>query len=127
MTTESVMLPNHCILYHRFLLLSSIFPRIRVFSNELVLRIRWPKYWNFSISNSPSNEYSGLIPFGIDWFDLLAVQATLKSLLHHNSKASVLWPSAFFTVQLLHPQMTYWKNHSFNYMVLCRQSDVSTF
>ena len=90
MTIESVMLPNHCILYHRFLLLSSIFPSLRVFSNELVLCNTWPKYWSFSISNSPSNEYSGLISFRIDWFDLLVVQGTLKSLLQlHSSKASV--------------------------------------
>ena len=89
------------------LLLSSIFPSIRVFSNESVLRIRWPKYWSFSLSISPSNEHSGLISFRIDWFDLLAVQWTLKSLLQHlNSKASILWCSAFFTVQLSHPYMT---------------------
>ena len=83
------------------------FPSIRVFSNESVLHIRWPKYWNFSFSISPSNEYSGLISFRMDWLDLLAVQRTLKSLLqHHNSKASILWRSAFFTVQLSHPYMT---------------------
>ena len=102
---ESVMPSNHLILYRPLFLLPSIFPSIRVFSNVSVLRIRWPKYWNFSIS--PSNEYSGLISFRIDWLDLLAVQGTLKSLLqHHSSKASVLWSSAFFTVQLAHPYMT---------------------
>ena len=95
---------NHLILCHP-LLPPSTFPSIRVFSNESAIRIRWPKYWSFSIS--PSNEYSGLISFRIHWFDLLAVQGTLKSLLqHHSSKASILWCSAFFTVQLSHPYMT---------------------
>ena len=89
------------------LLLPSIFPSIRVFSNESVLHIRWPKYWSFSFSISPSNEYSGLIFLRIDWLDLLAVQGTLKSLLqHHSSKASIFWHSAFFIVQLSHPYMT---------------------
>ena len=89
------------------LLLPLIFPSIRIFSNKSVLRIRWPKYWSFSFSISPSNEYVGLISFGIDWFDLLAVQGTLKSLLqHHSSKASILWHSAFIMVQLSHPYMT---------------------
>ena len=100
---------NHLILCHPLLLLPSIFPSIRVFSNELVLRIRWPKYWSFSfsISISPSNEHPGLISFRIDWFDLLAVQRTVKSLLQHcNSKASILQHSAFFMVQLSHPYMT---------------------
>ena len=98
---------NHLILCCPLLLPSSIFPSIRVFSSESVLRIRWPKYWNFSLSLSPSNEYSGLISFQIDWLDLLVVQRTLKSLLqHHSSKASVLWCSAFFMVQLSHPYMT---------------------
>ena len=98
---------NHLILCHPLLLLPSIFPSIRVFSNESVLHIRWPKYWTFSVSISPSNEYSELISFGIDWFDLLAVQGTLKSLLqHHSSEASILWCSAFFIVQLSHPYMT---------------------
>ena len=92
---------NHLILCHPLLLPSSIFPSIRVFSNESVLLIKWPNYWSFSFSISPSNEYSGLISFRIDWFDLLAVQETLKSLLqHHSSKASILWRSAFFMVQL---------------------------
>ena len=96
---------SHFILCHPLLLLPSIFPSIRVFSNEAVLRIRCPKYWSFSIS--PSNEYSGLIYFRIDWFDLLAVQGTLKSLFkHHSSKVSILWRSAFFIVQLSHPYMT---------------------
>ena len=98
---------NHLIFCHPFLLLPSIFPSIRVFSNESVLHIRWPKFWSFSFSISPSNEYSGLISFMIDWLDLLAVQGTLKSLLqHHSSKASVLRHSAFFIVQLSHPYMT---------------------
>ena len=105
------MPPNHFILCRPLLLLPSIFPRIRVFSNELVLHIRWPKYWSFSFSISPSNEYSGLISFRMDWFDLLAVQGTLKSLLqHHSSKVSILQCSAFFIVQLSHPYMTTGKN-----------------
>ena len=104
MSIESVMPTNHLIVCRPLLLLPSIFPSIRVFSN---LRIRWPKYWSFSSSISPSNEYSGLISFRIDWLDLLAVQGTLKSLLqHHSSKASILQHSAFFRVQLLHPYMT---------------------
>ena len=107
MSIESVMPSNHLVLCHPLLLLPSIFPSSRVFSNESVLCIRWPKYWSFSFSISPSNEYSGLISFRIDWLDLLAVQGTLKSLLqHHNSKASVLQHSAFFIVQLSHPYMT---------------------
>ena len=111
MFTESVMPSNHLILYHPLLLPPSIFPSIRVFSNESVLRIRWPKYWSFSCSISPSNEHSGLILFRIDWLDLLAVQETLKSLLqHHSSKASILQCSAFFMVQLSHPYMTTGKN-----------------
>ena len=98
---------NHLILCHPLLLLPSIFPSIRVFSNESALLIRWPKYWNFSFSISPFNEYSGLISFRMDWLDLLAVQGTLKSLLqHHNSKASSLRCSIFFMVQLSHPYMT---------------------
>ena len=107
MSIESVMASNHLILCHPLLLLPSIFPNIRVFSNESVLHFRWPKYWSFSFSICPSNEYSGLIFFRIDWFDLLALQGTLKSLLqHHSSKASILQHSAFFIVQLLHPYMT---------------------
>ena len=98
---------NHLIFCHPLLLLPSIFPSIRVFSNESALYIRWPKYWSFSFSISPSNEYSGLISFRMDWLDLLAVHGTLKRILqHHSSKASVLWHSAFFTVQLSHPYMT---------------------
>ena len=98
---------NHLILCHPLHLPPSIFPRIRVFSSESVLPIRGPKYWSFSFSISPSNEYSGLISFRIDWLDLLAVQGTLKSLLqHHSSKASILWHSAFFMVQISHPYMT---------------------
>ena len=106
MSIESVMPFYHLILCHPFLP-PSIFPSIRVFSNESVLHIRWPKYWSFNFSISPSNEYSGLIPFRMNWLDLLAVQGTLKSLLqHHSSKASILWCSAFFIVQLSHPNMT---------------------
>jgi len=98
---------NHLILCHPLLLLPSIFPRIRVFSNESALRIRWPKYWSFSFNISPTNEHPGLISFRMDWLDLLAVQGTLKSLLqHHSSKASVLRRSAFLIVQLSHPYMT---------------------
>ena len=101
MSIESVMTSSHLILCHPLLLLPSIFPSIRVFSNESALRIRWPKYWSFNFNISPSNGHSGLISFRMDWLDLLAVQGTLKSLLqHHSSKASILWRSAFFTVQL---------------------------
>ena len=107
MSIESVMPCYHLIFCHPLLLLPSIFPSIRVFSNESVLHIRWPKYWSFSFSISPSNEYSGLISFRMDWLDLIAVQGTLKSLLqHHSSKASILWRSAFFMVQFSHPYMT---------------------
>ena len=107
MSIESVMPSSHLILCHSLRLLPSIFPTIRVFSSELALHIRWPKYWNFSFSISPSNEYSGLISFRIDWFDLLAVQGTLMSLLqHHSSKASILQCSAFFMVQVSHPCTT---------------------
>ena len=107
MSIESVTPSNHLILCHSLLLLPSIFPRIRVFSNETVLRIRWPKDWSFSYSISPSNVYSGLISFRMDWLDLLTVQGTLKSLLqHHSSKALILQHSAFFIVQLSHPYMS---------------------
>ena len=107
---EYVMPPSHLILCHPLLLLPSIFP-----SNESALHIRWPKYWSFSFSISPSNEYSGLISFGIDWFDLLAVQGTLKSVLQHrSSKSSILRHSAFFMVQLSHPYMTTGINHGFH-------------
>ena len=115
MSIESVMPSNHLILCCRLLLLPSISPSIRVFSNESAFHIRWPNYWSFSFSISPSNEYSGLIAFRMDWLDLLAVQGTLKSLQHQSSKASILC-SAFFIVQLSHPHMNtgktnnYWKN-----------------
>ena len=123
---ELLMPSNHLILSHP-LLLPSIFPTIRVFSNESVLRIRWPKYWSFSFSISPSNEYSGLISFRIDCFDLLAVQGTLKSLLqHHSSKASILQHSAFFMVQLTSIHDC-WKNHRFDQIDLCWQSNVFAF
>ena len=106
MSIESVMTSNHPNLCHP-LLQPSIFPSISVFSNESALHIRWPKYWSFSFNISPSNEYSGLISFRMDWLDLLVVQGTLKSLLqHHSSKPSILWHSAFFMVQLSHPYMT---------------------
>ena len=107
MSIELVMRSNHPILCRPLLLLPSIFPSIRVFSNELALRIKWPKYWSFSFNIGPSNEHPGLISFRMDWLDLFAVQGTLKSLLqHHSSKASILWCSAFFTVQFSHPYMT---------------------
>ena len=105
MSIESVMPSNHLILCHPLLLLPSIFPNIKIFSNESALRIRWPNYWSFSFNISPANEHSGLISFRMDWLDLLTVQGTLKSLLH-SSKASILWCSAFLTVQLSHPYMT---------------------
>ena len=107
MSTESVMPSNHLILSCPLLLPPSIFPNIRVFSNESALHIRWPNYWSFSFNISPSNEHPGLISFRMDWLDLLPIQGTLKSLLqHHSSKASILWCSAFFIVQLSHPYMT---------------------
>ena len=107
MSTELVMPSNHLIFCHPLLLLPSIFPSIGVLESESVLCIRWPKYWSFSFNISPSDAYSGLIYFRIDWLDLLAVQGTFKSLLqHHNSKASILWHSTFFIVQLSHPYMT---------------------
>ena len=107
MSIESVMPSNHLILCHPLLFLPSNFPSIRVFSDESVLHIRWPNYWSFSFSISPSNEYSGLISFKMDWLDLLPVQGTLKSLLqYHSAKASILWHSAFFIVQFSHPYMT---------------------
>ena len=115
MSTESVMPSNHLVLCHLLLLLPSIFPSIQVFSNESVLHIRWPKYWSFSFSISPSNKYSGLISFRIDWLDLLSVQGTLKSLLqHHSSKASILLRSAFFIVQLSQPYITTGKTIALN-------------
>ena len=115
MSIESMMLPNHLILCHPLLLLPSVFSSIRVFSNESALRMRWPKYWSFSFSISPSSEYSGLISFRIDWFDLLAVQETLRSLhQHHSLKASILRCSVFFMVQLSHPYMTAGKTIALN-------------
>ena len=114
MSIESVMPSNHLILCHPLLLLPSIFPNIRAFSNESALRIRWPKYWSFHFYISPSNEHPGLISFRTDWLNLLAVQGTLKSLLqHHSSKASILQHSAFFIVQLSNPYMTTGKTISF--------------
>ena len=106
MSIESVTPSNHLILCRPLLLSTSILPRIRVFSSESALRIRWPKYWSFSFNINPSIEYSGLISFRMDWLDLLAVQGTLKSLQHYSSKASILWRSVFFIVQLSHPYMT---------------------
>ena len=114
MLIELVMTSNHLILCHPLLLLPLIVPSIRVFSNESVLHIRWPKHWSFSFNINPSNEHSGLISLRRHWFDLLAVQGTLKSLLqHHSSKPSILWHSAFFMVQLSHPYMTIGKNIDF--------------
>ena len=119
---------NNLTLCHPLLLPPSIFHSIQVFSNESVLHIRWPKYWSFSFSISPSNEDSGPNYFRMDWLDLLEVQGTLKSLLqHHSSKASVLQCSAFFIVQLSHPHITTGKNHSLDEMELCQQSNVSAF
>ena len=113
MSIKSVMPFSHLILRHPLLLLPSIFPSIRVFSNESALRLRWPNYWSFSFSISPSSEYSGLISFRIGWFDILAVQGTLKSLLqHHSSKASILLCSALFIVPTLTSVHDHWKNHS---------------
>ena len=128
MSIESVMLSNHLILCHSLLLLLSIFPSIRVFSNDSALCIRWPKYWSFSFSISPSNEYSGLISFRIDWFDLLAVHGTVKSLLQQSQFKSI---SSSVLSLLYGPIVTsihdYWKNQSFDYMDLCLQSDVFPF
>ena len=106
MSTQLVMPSNHLILCRPLLLSPSVFPSIRVFSNESALRIRWPKYWDFSFSISPSNEYSGLISFRIDWLDLLVVQGTLKSLLQHHSSKALIWHSSFFMVQFSDPYMT---------------------
>ena len=120
MSIPSVMPSNHLILYCPLLFSPSILPSIRVFSNESVLRIRWPKYWSFRFSISPSNEYSGLLSFKMDWLDLLTVQGTLKNLLqHHSSKASILQRSAFFICQLSHPYMTTGKT-----ITLTRQTSV---
>ena len=128
MSIESVMPSNHLILCCPLLLLPSIFPSIRVFSKELALQIRWPKYWSISLSISPSNEYSGLISFRIDWFDLLAIQGTLESLLqHHSSKASILWHSAFLMVQLSIPSLATGKTITLTYTDLYWQSNVFAF
>ena len=126
---RSVMPSTHLILCRPLLLLPPIPPSIRVFSNESTLHMRWPKYWNFSLSISPSSEYSGLISFRIDWFDLLAVQRILKSLLqHYSSKASILWRSAFFIVQHSHPYLTTGKTIALNRKKdLCCQSNISAF
>ena len=127
MSIESMMSSNHLILCHPFLFLPSISPSIREFSNESLLHIRWPEYWGFGFSISPFNEFSGLISFRTDWFDLLAVQGTLKSLFqHHSVKASILWCLAFSgpTLTSIH---NYWKNHSFDHTDFCRQSNVSAF
>ena len=127
MSIESVMPSNHLILYCPLLLLPSILPSIRVFSNDWALWIRWPKYWSFSFSIGPPNEYSGLTSFRIDWFDLPAVQGILKSLLqHHSSKASILQLSAFLMVQLSHLYMTTGKTIALTIQT-CRQSNVSAF
>ena len=125
MSIEPVMPTNH-LLCHPLLLPPSIFPSIKVFSNESVIHIRWPKYWGFSFSISPSNKHSGLLSFRMDWLGLLAVQRTLKSLLqHHSSKASILWRSAFFIVQLSHPYMTTGKTIAL--IRRTKQSSVSVF
>ena len=127
MSIESVMPSNHLILCHPLLPPPSIFPSIRVFSNESALRIRWPKYWSFSLSISPWNEYPELTSFRMDWLDFFAVQGILKSLLqHHSSKASSLWRSAFFTVQLSHPYMTTGKTIALTRRTFW-QSNVSAF
>ena len=128
MSTETVMPSNHLILCRPLLLPPSIFASIRVFSNESVLHIRWPKYWSFSFSISPSNEYSGLISFRMDWLDLLVVQGTLKSLLqHHSSKASILWCSALFIVLLSYPYMTIANTIALTRRTFVGQNNISAF
>ena len=130
MCIKSVMPSSHLIFCHSLLLLPSIFPSIRIFSSKSVLCIKWPKYWSFSLSIKPSSEYSGLIFFRIDWFDLCVVQGTLNCLLqHHSSKASILRCSAFFMVQISYPYVTTGKQqqHNFDHMNLCQQSNVSAF
>ena len=127
MSVKLVMPTNHLILCHPLILLPSIFPSIRVFTNDSALQIRWPRYWSFSFNISPSNEYSGLIFFRMDCFDLLAVQGTRKSLLqHHSSKVSILWHPVFM-VQTLTSVHDHWKNHRFDYTDLCWQSDAPDF
>ena len=117
---SGVITSNHLVHCHPLILLSSVFPSIRVFSNESALPIRWPNYWSFSFSISPSNEYSGLLSFNIDWLDLFPVQGTLKNLLqHHSSKASILRGSAFFIVQLSHPHMTTRKTICLCFLICC--------
>ena len=129
LSIESVILSNnHLILCHSLLLLPSIFASIRVFFNESVLPIRWPKYWSFSFRINPSKEYSGFISFKINWFDLLAVQGTLRGLLHHHSsKTSILWHPTFFMGPTLTSIHDYWKTHSFDQTDICQQSNVSAF
>ena len=127
MSIELVMPSNHLTLCRPLLLPPSIFPSIRVFSNELVLHIRWPKYWSFSFSISPPNKYSGLISFSMDWFDLLAVQGTLKSLQHHSSKASVLQRSGLFIVQLSDPNITTGKTIALTRQTFVSKVNVSAF
>ena len=128
MSILSVMPSNHLILHRPLLLLPSIFPSIRVFSNKSAVRIRWPKYWSFSFSISPSNEHPGLISFRMDWLDLLVAQGTLKSLLqHHSSEASILQCSAFFIIQLSHLYMTTGKTIALTRQTFCWQSNVSAF
>ena len=128
MSVESVMPSNHLILCCPLVVLPSVFPSVMVFSSESAFRIRWPKYQSLSFSISPFNEYSGLISFRIDWFDLLAVQGTLKSLLqHHSLKGSFLRCSAFFMAQFSHLLMTIGKKHNFDYMDLCQPCNVSAF
>ena len=128
MSIESVMPSNHLVLCHPLLLLATIFSSIRVFSNKSVLCIRWPEYWSFSFSLSPSNEYSGLISFRIDWFDFLAIQASLKSLLqHHSLKASILRCLAFFMVQVSHPYTTTGKTIASSMRTFVSKVDVSAF
>ena len=128
LSIQSVMPSNHLILCHPLLLLPSSFPSIRVFSSESVLHIRWPEYWSFSFSISPSSEYSGLISFRMDWLDLLSIQGTLKRLLpHHSSEASILQHLAYFIVQLSHLYMTTGKTIAFDDVNFCWQSDASAF
>ena len=128
MFIELVMSSDHLILCSPLLLLPFVSPSIRVFSNGSVLHIRWPKYWSFSFSINPSKAYSGLIFFRTDWFDFLVLQGTLRGLLrNHSLKASILWCSSLLMVPTLSSIHDYWKNHSFNYMNLCQESDVSAF